>query len=452
MPVAVILLAAGQGTRMKSELPKALHPLAGAPLLAHALAAADGLDPARVVVVTGHGGAEVGAALAEIAPGAAVVAQTEQLGTGHAVLQARDALADFDGDVIVLYADTPFVRPETLAAMIEARGAGAGVVALGFEAAEPGGYGRLVTGPDGALEAIVEAKDADAATLAIRLCNSGVIAADRATLFDLLAEVRNDNAKGEYYLTDVVALARARGLRAAVIACPEAETLGVNSRADLAAAEAAFQARARAEALENGVTLADPATVWFALDTAIGRDVTIGPNVFFGPGVTVESGATILAFCHLEGCHVSRGAVVGPFARLRPGAELAEDVRVGNFVEVKNAIVDEGAKINHLSYVGDARVGARANVGAGVITCNYDGVFKHRTEIGAGAFIGSNSALVAPVRIGARALVAAGSAITADVPDEALALARGRQENKAGLAARLMERLRALKAARKGAH
>ncbi|MBA3326297.1 MAG: bifunctional UDP-N-acetylglucosamine diphosphorylase/glucosamine-1-phosphate N-acetyltransferase GlmU, partial [Rhodobacteraceae bacterium] len=362
--------------------------------------------------------------------------------------------AGFAGDAVVLYGDTTFIRPETLAAMLDARAAGAAVVALGFEAAEPGGYGRLVLDADGGLEAIVEAKDADPATRAIRLCNSGVLAADCATLFALLAEVRPDNVKGEYYLTDAVGLARARGLTAAVITCPEAETLGVNSRADLAAAEAAFQSRARAEALENGATLTDPASVWFALDTHVGRDVVIGPCVVFGPGVTIESGATIQAFCHLEGCHISRGAVVGPFARLRPGAELAEDVRVGNFVEVKNAIVGEGAKINHLAYVGDADVGARANLGAGTITCNYDGVFKHRTEIGAGAFIGSNAALVAPVRIGAQALVGAGSTITEDVPDGALALARGRQATRPGLGVRLMERLRALKTARpsKGAH
>jgi bifunctional UDP-N-acetylglucosamine pyrophosphorylase/glucosamine-1-phosphate N-acetyltransferase len=279
-----------------------------------------------------------------------------------------------------------------------------------------------------------------------------VIAADCALLLDLLRAVRNDNAKGEYYLTDVVALARARGLTAAAITCPEAETLGINSRADLAAAEAAFQARARAEALENGVTLTDPATVWFAFDTHVGRDTVIGPNVFFGPGVTVETGATIHAFCHLEGCHVSRGAQIGPFARLRPGAELAEDVRVGNFVEVKNAIVDEGAKINHLTYVGDAHVGAGANIGAGTITCNYDGVMKHHTEIGARAFIGSNTALVAPVTIGADALVAAGSTVTEDVPEGALAVARGRQAVKPGLALKLRERLKAVKAARKGAH
>jgi bifunctional UDP-N-acetylglucosamine pyrophosphorylase / glucosamine-1-phosphate N-acetyltransferase len=445
MPVAVVVLAAGQGTRMNSDLPKVLHPLASAPLLAHAFAAARSLEPERTVVVVGHGGAAVAEAARAIDSDITVVEQAEQKGTGHAVLAAAPALDGFEGDVVVLYGDTPLVRPDTLAAMLDARAQGSSVVVLGFEATEPAGYGRLVTDAAG-LAAIVEAKDATPEQLAIRLCNSGILAADAGLLRDLLAAVEPRNAKGEYYLTDVVALARAAGLHATAITCPETETLGVNSRADLAAAEAAFQARARAEALENGTTLVDPGSVWFALDTVVGRDVTIGPCVVFGPEVTVESGATILGFSHLEGCHVSRGARIGPFARLRPGAEIAEDVHVGNFVEVKNAIVEEGAKANHLSYIGDARVGAGANVGAGTITCNYDGVFKHRTEIGARAFVGSNSSLVAPVTIGAGALVAAGSVITEDVPAGALALGRGRQTVKPGLGARLMERLRALKA------
>lgn len=446
MPVAIILLAAGQGTRMNSDLPKVLHTLAGAPLLAHALSAARNLEPERTVVVVGHGGEAVAAAARAIDEDITIATQTEQKGTGHAVLQAAPALEGFTGDAVVLYGDTPLIRAETLEAMGAARENGADIVVLGFEAGTPGSYGRLKLAEDGTLAAIIEAKDATDDERAITLCNSGLLAADAATLFSLLGEVRADNAKGEYYLTDVVALGRARGMRAVAITCPEAETLGVNSRIDLAAAEAAFQARARIEALENGITLTDPATVFFALDTVIGRDVTIGPNVFFGPDVTVESGATIHAFCHLEGCHVSRGARIGPFARLRPGAEIAEDAHIGNFVEIKNAIVEEGAKANHLTYIGDARVGRGANIGAGTITCNYDGVFKHRTDIGAGAFIGSNSALVAPVTVGANALVAAGSIVTADVPAGALALARGRQENKPGVGQRMMERLRALKA------
>jgi len=446
MPVAAILLAAGQGTRMNSDLPKVLHTLGSAPLIAHALATARAFAPERTVVVVGYGGDAVAEAVGAVNEEVAVVTQAEQKGTGNAVLQALPALDGFAGDALVLYGDTPLIRPETLRAMLDARAAGADLVVLGFEAADPAGYGRLIVDADGMLRAIVEARDASPEERAVRLCNSGILAADVATLAALLPEVRPDNAKGEYYLTDVVKLARARGLTARAITCPEAETLGVNSRADLAAAEAAFQARARAEALENGVTLTDPASVWFALDTVIGRDVTIGPNVVFGPEVTVESGATIHAFCHLEGCHVSRGARIGPFARLRPGAEIAEEAHIGNFVEIKNAIVEEGAKANHLTYIGDARVGRGANIGAGTITCNYDGVFKHRTEIGRGAFIGSNSALVAPVTVGDGALVAAGSVIVADVPAGALAVARGRQETKPGLGRRIMERLRALKA------
>jgi len=446
MPVAAILLAAGHGTRMNSDLPKVLHPLASAPLIAHALASARALGPERTVAVVGHDAVAVAEAVHGIDPEVVLATQAERRGTAHAVQQALPALEGFDGDVLVLYGDTPLVRVETLEAMLAARAGGADLVVLGFEAADPSGYGRLVTGSDGGLEAIVEAADATDAQRAITLCNSGIIAADVATLRSLLAEVRPNNVKAEFYLTDVVGLARARGMTARAIACPEAETLGVNCRADLAAAEAAFQARARAEALENGVTLTDPGSVWFALDTVIGRDVTIGPNVMFGPEVTVESGATIFGFSHLTGCHVSRGAQIEPFARLRPGAEIAEDVHIGNFVEVKNSIIEEGAKANHLTYIGDSRIGARANIGAGAITCNYDGVFKHRTEIGARAFIGSNSALVAPVRVGADALVAAGSVVTEDVPDGALALARSPQVIRSGVGRRIMERLRALKA------
>ncbi|MGB3407677.1 MAG: bifunctional UDP-N-acetylglucosamine diphosphorylase/glucosamine-1-phosphate N-acetyltransferase GlmU [Jannaschia sp.] len=445
MPTALIVLAAGQGSRMQSDLPKVLHKVAHAPLLVHALRTGESLDPERTVIVAGHGGDAVEAAANAHDDRAVIVRQAEQLGTGHAVLQARTALEGFAGDVIVLYGDTPLIRPETLEAMLNARRAGADVVVLGFEAADPGRYGRLVTDGD-RLERIVEAKDASPAELAIRLCNSGVLAAEAGVLFELLDQVGNDNAAGEYYLTDVPGLARAARLSARVVVCPEAETLGVNTRADLAAAEAAFQTRKRAETIENGATLTAPETVFFASDTYVGRDVVIEPNVVFGPEVTIESGATIRAFSHLEGCHVSEDCVIGPYARLRPGAELDRGVRVGNFVEVKNALVAEGAKINHLSYVGDADVGARANIGAGTITCNYDGVFKHRTVIGDDAFIGSNTALVAPVRVGDAAMTGSGSVITMDVPDGALAIARAKQENKDGLAARLMAKLRAAKA------
>jgi bifunctional UDP-N-acetylglucosamine pyrophosphorylase/glucosamine-1-phosphate N-acetyltransferase len=372
------------------------------------------------------------------------VVQDPQLGTAHAVAQAAPALAGFDGDVIVLYGDTPLIRPETLEAMQAAR-ADHDIVVLGFHAADPGRYGRLVMDGD-RLDRIVEFKDATDEERAITLCNSGVIVADAKTLFDLVAAVGNDNAAGEYYLTDIIGIARARGLSATAVTCPEAETMGINTRAELAQAEAAFQTRARAQALEDGVTLIAPDTVHFAHDTVIGRDAVVEQNVVFGPGVTVESGARIRAFSHLEGCHVSQRAIVGPYARLRPGAELSEDVHVGNFVEVKNAVLHEGAKANHLSYIGDATIGAGTNIGAGTITCNYDGVMKHHTEIGRGAFIGSNTMLVAPVRVGHEAMTGSGSVITSDVPDGALALGRARQEVKPGMALKLMDMLRARKA------
>jgi bifunctional UDP-N-acetylglucosamine pyrophosphorylase/glucosamine-1-phosphate N-acetyltransferase len=445
MPVSLIVLAAGRGSRMRSDRPKVLHEVAHAPLLAHALWAGAAVDPARVVVVAGHGAEAVGRAAEATHPGVVVVRQDEQRGTGHAVAQARDALAGVGGDAIVLYGDTPFVRPETLRAMLAARAAGADVVVLGFEAADPGRYGRLVVAPEGSdrLERIVEATEASEAELAIGLCNSGVICAGADTLFDLVAGLSDDNAAGEYYLTDVVALARAARLSARVVRCAEAETMGVNTRADLAAAEAAWQARARTAMLEDGVTMTAPETVFLAHDTRIGADAVIEPHVVFGPGVAVEGGATIRAFSHLEGCRIAAGCTVGPYARLRPGTVLEAGARVGNFVEVKAARLAAGAKVNHLSYVGDAGVGAAANVGAGTITCNYDGVSKHRTEIGAGAFIGSNTALVAPVRVGAGAMTGSGSVVTRDVPDGALALARSRQVNREGFATRLMARLRA---------
>jgi bifunctional UDP-N-acetylglucosamine pyrophosphorylase/glucosamine-1-phosphate N-acetyltransferase len=447
-PIAVIVLAAGQGTRMNSDLPKPLHRLGGVPLIAHALHAANQLAPERIIVITGHGADAVEASVADLAPWASCVRQAEQLGTGHAVLQAAPALADFAGDVIVLYADTPFVSEHTLAAMRAARAAH-DIVVLGFEAAEPGRYGRLVM--DGSqLLRIVEAKDATPEERSITICNSGLLAADAQTLMRLLGRVGTQNAAGEYYLTDVPALAVGDGLRATAILCPEAETLGINSRAELAMAEAAFQAARRAEMLETGVAMPAPETVIFAQDTWVGRDAEIEAHVVFGPGVTVESGARIRAFSHLEGCHVSAGAVIGPYARLRPGAEIGNDARIGNFVEVKQAQIGEGAKINHLSYIGDAEIGMDSNIGAGTITCNYDGVLKHRSVIGRDVFVGSNTMLVAPVELGDRSMTASGSVITEDVPPGALALGRAKQVNKPGLALRLMDRLRAIKASRKG--
>lgn len=444
METSLVILAAGKGTRMQSDLPKVLHKVAQAPLLVHAMRSGAAVSPQRTVVVAGHGAEAVEQAAKEEDPDTCVVLQNEQLGTGHAVAQARDALAGFDGTVIVLYGDTPFIRPETLDTMIAARDR-FDLVVLGFETPEPGRYGRLKMQGD-TLRAIVEFKDATEEERAITLCNSGVMAVDAGLLFDLLDQVSNDNAAGEYYLTDIVELSQSQGRRATAVVCQQEETLGVDSRAGLAKAEALFQTKARAELLELGVTMTAPDTVFLAHDTIIGRDVEIEPNVVFGPGVTIETGATIRAFSHLEGCHVSRGAVVGPYARLRPGAELAEDTRVGNFVEIKNATLDEGAKVNHLTYIGDASVGARTNIGAGTITCNYDGFMKHHTEIGADAFIGSDTMLVAPVRVGHGAMTATGSVITRDVDDGALALARARQETKPGRAARLFDILRAKKA------
>ncbi|MDJ1008982.1 MAG: bifunctional UDP-N-acetylglucosamine diphosphorylase/glucosamine-1-phosphate N-acetyltransferase GlmU [Paracoccaceae bacterium] len=442
MATQLVLLAAGQGKRMKSDRPKVLHAVAGRALFAHALASAEGLDVGRKVVVVGNGAEDVAAAARAVDPEIVTAHQADRLGTGHAVAQARAALEGAGGDTVVLYGDTPFIRPETLAAMAERRGAGADIVVLGFHAADPGRYGRLVTDGDTLLR-IVEFNDATLEERALTLCNSGVVMAATERLFELVAALGNDNAAGEYYLTDIVEIGRDRGLTAAVVTCAEEETLGVNSRADLAAAEAVFQARARAAAMENGVTLDAPETVHFSHDTEIGRDCVVEPNVVFAPGVTVEPGARIRAFSHLEGAHVSAGAVVGPYARLRPGTRVSEGARVGNFVEVKNAEIGEGAKLPHLSYIGDATVGARANIGAGTITCNYDGVSKHRTAIGEAAFIGSNTMLVAPVTVGAEAVTASGSVVVRDVPDGDLAIARGEQINKQGYGRRLMDMLRA---------
>ncbi|WP_342075233.1 bifunctional UDP-N-acetylglucosamine diphosphorylase/glucosamine-1-phosphate N-acetyltransferase GlmU [Yoonia sp. SS1-5] len=444
MATALVVLGAGMGTRMNSDLPKVLHQIAGAPMLVHAMKAGAALDPAKTVIVAGHGAADVEKAAKAYDPDTDVVIQDQQLGTAHAVAQAQSALEGFEGDVIVLYGDTPFIQAETLAAMTAAR-LTHDIVVLGFVADDPGRYGRLIV-KDDQLDRIVEFKDADEAERAVALCNSGVVAADARTLFDLIDAVGNDNAAGEYYLTDIIGIARSKGLSATVVTCAEAETLGVNSRSELARAEALFQRRARSSALDDGVTLIAPDTVYFAHDTAVRRDSIIEPHVVFGPGVTVESGAHIKAFSHLEGCHVSRGGVIGPYARLRPGAELSEGVKIGNFVEIKNAAIAEGAKVNHLSYIGDAAIGARSNVGAGTITCNYDGVFKHKTQIGADAFIGSNTMLVAPVSIGDQAMTASGSVITRDVPQGDLAVGRARQENKGGFAIRMFDRLRALKA------
>lgn len=426
MTSAAIILAAGLGTRMRSTRPKVMHPLAGRPMIRHLLAACEARF-GRIVVVVGPDMPELEKTVAPHG----VAVQRERLGTGHAALQAAPLLGGHDGDVAVLYGDNPLVSEATIGRLLAAR-AEADLVLLAMRPSDPGRYGRVVTGADGMVERIVEWADADEAERAIGLCNAGVVCARGPDLMRWLAAVRNDNAKGEFYLTDVVALARAEGLRVRAVEAPEAELRGINSRAELAAAEAVLQGQLRAAALDAGVTMQAPESVFLAYDTRLAADVVLEPHIVFGPGVTVEEGATIRAFSHLEGCVVKRDAIIGPYARLRPGTVVEPRAHVGNFVELKATTLGPGAKANHLSYLGDASIGAGANIGAGTITCNYDGVNKHRTEIGEGAFIGSDTALVAPVKVGARALVGAGSVITADVPDDALAIARGQQAVKPG--------------------
>ena len=440
-----IVLAAGEGTRMRSSRPKALNLLGGRTLLAHVLATAQAAGCGEIAVVVGPDHAEVAEEARARAPGAQAFEQRERKGTAHAVLAARQAIAQGADDVLVIFADTPLLRAETLKALRAALERGASVAVLGFRPADPTGYGRLLT-QGGELIAIREDKDASAEERKIGLCNGGLMALAGAQALQLLDRIDNNNAKGEFYLTDAVALARDMGLKAVAIETTEDEVRGINTKAQLAEAEAALQQRLRAAAMEAGVTLVAPETVFLSADTRLGRDVTVEPNVVFGPGVTVEEGATIKSFSHLEGAHVGKGARVGPFARLRPGTELGTDVHIGNFVEVKAATIETGAKANHLAYIGDASVGAGANIGAGTITCNYDGVAKHRTDIGKGAFIGSNSSLVAPVKVGDGAYVGTGTVVTEDVPADSLAVARAKQTIKEGWA----KRLRDVKALGKG--
>ncbi len=442
-PRAAVILAAGQGTRMKSPTPKVLHRVGGRTLLDHAIDAALALGCENVVVVAGAHSPQVGEHAAK--RGVAVAIQDPPLGTGHAVLAAREALAGFSGDVVVTYADVPLLTAEAVAPLFDLRAKGADVAVLGFEAADPGAYGRLIIDPHGGLLRIVEAKDASEAELHVRHCNSGVLAADAGLLFDLLDNVGADNAKGEYYLTDVVGLARGRELSARVVFASEEAVQGINAQGELALAEAAWQRRRRAALMAEGVSMTASETVFLSWDTEVGAGALVEPNVVFGPGVRVEGRAVIRAFSHLEGAVVRAGAIVGPYARLRPGADIGEDAHIGNFVEVKKVRVGKGAKANHLAYLGDGTVGARANIGAGTIFCNYDGFDKHETHVGEGAFIGSNSSLVAPVRIGDGAFTGSGSVITKDVEEGALALGRGEQSAKAGWAARF----RAAKLARK---
>ncbi|MFC7499541.1 bifunctional UDP-N-acetylglucosamine diphosphorylase/glucosamine-1-phosphate N-acetyltransferase GlmU [Enterovirga sp. GCM10030262] len=444
-PFAAIILAAGKGTRMKSDVHKVLHPIAGRAMLDHLLGVLDGLGPARKVVVVGSGREQV-EHLVEARKGEVVV-QEQQLGTAHAVLQAEEKLGGFAGDVLILYGDTPLIEAETMARMLDRLNADDAptVVVVGFRPDDPLAYGRILARDDGTIDKMVEYKDATPEERAVNLCNSGMMAVRSENLFDLLAKVGNDNAAGEYYLPDIVMLAAADGRRSAVIEAQPWEMAGVNSRAELALVEAEWQRRRRLKAMADGVTLVAPDTVWFAHDTIVGRDCVIEPNVVFGPGVRVADGVRIRAFSHIEGADIATGAEIGPYARLRPGAEIGEKAKVGNFVEVKKARLGKGAKANHLSYIGDADVGAGANIGAGTITCNYDGFFKYPTKIGEGAFIGSNSALVAPVSVGANAIVGAGSVVTRDVADDALALARGEQSERPGWAARFRTAMAAKK-------
>jgi bifunctional UDP-N-acetylglucosamine pyrophosphorylase / glucosamine-1-phosphate N-acetyltransferase len=444
--LAVIVLAAGMGTRMKSDLPKVMHPLAGRPMVSHLMDTVNSLSPDKVVVVIGPGMDQVAEAVAP----AATVIQHERLGTAHAVAQARAALGDFAGEVLILYGDTPLISRETLDRMLTERRGGKdpAVVVLGFKPADPAHYGRLVVGAEG-LKAIVEWKDATAEQRSIPLCNSGVLAIDGKRLWSLVDRVGNANAKGEYYLTDVVALARSDGAVCSYVLGDCDELLGVNARTELAEAEGIVQRRLRLAAMEGGATLIAPESVVFSWDTKMGRDVVVWPHVVFGPGVTIGDRVTIKGFCHFEQCTIADGADLGPYARLRPGAAIGEDAHIGNFVEIKKSTVEKGAKVNHLTYVGDARVGAGANVGAGTITCNYDGFGKAFTDIGEGAFIGSNTSLVAPVKVGDRAIVGAGSVITKEVSAGALAVARGSQMELAGWADRFRERKRAEKAGKK---
>jgi bifunctional UDP-N-acetylglucosamine pyrophosphorylase/glucosamine-1-phosphate N-acetyltransferase len=446
-PFAAVILAAGKGTRMKSDTHKVLHPIAGRPMLLHLLASIEALAPVAEVVVVGAGREQVEAAVA--ARGARVALQEPQLGTAHAVQQAEAVLDGFDGDVLILYGDVPMVRTETCARMLARLHDSdtPATVVLGFRPADPLAYGRILLDEHGMIARMVEYKDATEAERGVDLCNSGLMAVRGADLWPLLARVGCDNAAGEYYLPDIVMLALADGRASAVIEAEAWEVAGVNSRAELAGVEADWQARRRVQAMADGATLLAPETVWFAYDTVVGRDVTIEQNVVFAPGVRIADGAVIRAFSHLEGAEVASGALIGPYARLRPGARIGEKAHIGNFVEVKNVTVGIGAKANHLTYLGDGEIGAGANIGAGTIFCNYDGFFKNRTIVGEGAFVGSNSALVAPVTIGRNAIVAAGSTITNDVAADALALVRPEQQEKPGWAARFRARSAEKKAA-----
>jgi bifunctional UDP-N-acetylglucosamine pyrophosphorylase / glucosamine-1-phosphate N-acetyltransferase len=446
--LAIVVLAAGMGTRMKSALPKVLHRIAGRSMLGHVLHAAKELSAAKAVVVHGPGMVVVQTESAAAFAGCAFAEQTDRLGTGHAVSMAKDALKDFAGTVLVLYGDVPLIQSATLRALLAKLDAKHKMAVLGFEAANPKGYGRLIGGIKGITD-IREELDANAREKKIKLCNSGIIAIDNKLLWQIIPMLSNKNAKGEYYLTDLVKLAVKGKTKVALASCGETEVAGVNDRNQLSVLEREFQREARKRAMENGATLIDPDTVYFSADTTLGKDVVIEPNVVFGPKSTVGDNVEIFAFSHIEGAVVSNGARIGPFARLRPGAEIGENAHIGNYVEIKKAKIGKGAKANHLTYIGDAIVGAGSNIGAGTITCNYDGYDKHLTDIGENVFVGSNTSLVAPVKIGAGANIAASSVITVDVPADALAMTRVPATVKEGWAKRYRAIKQAAKAAKK---
>ncbi|WP_417683783.1 bifunctional UDP-N-acetylglucosamine diphosphorylase/glucosamine-1-phosphate N-acetyltransferase GlmU [Roseibium sp.] len=441
-----VVLAAGLGTRMRSDLPKVMHPIGHLPLVGHVLKTLAASGAEEMAVVVGPDMEPLETLVKDLAPSASCHVQVDRLGTAHAALAARSVLEKSFDDILVLFGDTPLITPEAVGAVRNELAKGADVVVLGFETETPFGYGRLLT-KNGKLVAIREEKDASDDERLVTLCNSGIMGFAGKAALELLDAIGNANAKGEYYLTDAVEIANERGLTVVAVVGNEEDVQGINTRVQLAQCEAVFQRRARHAVMETGVTLQAPETVFFAHDTVIDPDVTIEPNVVFAPGVKVESGAVIRAFSHLEGAHVGAGATVGPYARLRPGARLSDNAHIGNFVEIKNADVGAGAKVNHLSYIGDASVGAKSNIGAGTITCNYDGFGKHKTEIGAGSFVGSNSTLVAPLKLGSGVYVAAGSVVTDEVSDDALVIGRGRQVEKPGRAEELRQRFKAAKEA-----
>ena len=444
MSLAAIVLCAGNGTRMKSNLPKVLHEIGSFPLIHHVMTTTCKLDVSKTIVVVGHQAEEVSKAAISFDENVVIVEQKEQLGTGHAVREAMPELLEHTGNVIILYGDVPFISSSTIKKMIEKKNIGSDIVIAGFKAQHPGEYGRIVLENEKIIK-IIEAKDATKDELANNLCNSGIILSNSRNLHDLTKLLKNENAKEEFYLTDIIEIANNQGQTCSLVLCPEMETLGVNTRLELSKAETLFQKATRENCMNNGVTLASPENTIFSLDTHIGRDTWVGHNVVFGPGVTIESEATIKSFCHLEKCHVGSRAKIGPFARLRPGTEIGNSSKIGNFVEIKNSSVGEDSKINHLSYIGDTNIGNTVNIGAGTITCNYDGVNKHKTVIENGTFIGSNSSLIAPLNIGSDVIIGAGSVITENVPKNSLGIARARQKNKIGLGQKIMRKLRDLR-------